>query len=382
MLIRAVEVVGRGAVLKDIRLAGRSIVSITDHREQDAAGDDRLDFDSAIAFPGLINSHDHLEFDLFPQLGIGPYVDFVAWGHDIHARFKDVIARVQSVPYEQRVKAGIIKNVVAGVTTVVHHGKRTDVPAGTPLGLVREYQYLHSLRLEAWWRLRLNKIDARPVLLHLGEGTNEASRREVESLRRWNLRRRPVIAVHGISADVSQARHLAALVWCPASNFYLYGRTAPVDRLKRHTTIVFGTDSTVSAHWNIWQHLRDARELELLDSSELIDAVTCLPAQVFSLAGHGVLQAGAAADLVIARRKHRDATESFFATDVEDILLVVKDGSIVIYDSILAGQLRPPGGYCEVVVGGVRKHWISELGTWLDELKTLDVELPFRTSIQ
>ncbi|HEY1165598.1 MAG TPA: hypothetical protein VGE90_10535, partial [Chitinophaga sp.] len=38
----------------------------------DAAGSkavQHLHFDNCIAFPGLINSHDHLDFDLFPQLG-------------------------------------------------------------------------------------------------------------------------------------------------------------------------------------------------------------------------------------------------------------------------------------------------------------------------
>src|SRR5439155_12475835 len=35
----------------------------------------RVDVRGCVILPGLINAHDHLEFNLFPRLGRGPYPD-------------------------------------------------------------------------------------------------------------------------------------------------------------------------------------------------------------------------------------------------------------------------------------------------------------------
>jgi cytosine/adenosine deaminase-related metal-dependent hydrolase len=37
-------------------------------------------FENALVFPGLINSHDHLDFNLFPRLGNGIYENYLEWG--------------------------------------------------------------------------------------------------------------------------------------------------------------------------------------------------------------------------------------------------------------------------------------------------------------
>src|ERR1700747_2757751 len=57
-----------------------------------------LNFEHAIVFPGLINSHDHLDFNLFPRLGNKRYNSYVEWGKDIHKHDKQVIDKVQKIP--------------------------------------------------------------------------------------------------------------------------------------------------------------------------------------------------------------------------------------------------------------------------------------------
>src|SRR4051812_4363772 len=95
-----------------------------------------FDCEGALVFPGLINSHDHLDFNLFPSLGNRVYKSYVEWGADIHAGNKDEIAAVLRVPEPYRVLWGIYKNLIAGVTTVIHHGKKLDHDQG----LINVYQ--------------------------------------------------------------------------------------------------------------------------------------------------------------------------------------------------------------------------------------------------
>ena len=40
----------------------------------------QLMFDKALIFPELINSHDHLDFNLFPQMGDRFYTNYTEWG--------------------------------------------------------------------------------------------------------------------------------------------------------------------------------------------------------------------------------------------------------------------------------------------------------------
>ena len=43
-----------------------------------------LQLDGFLALPGLVNAHDHLEFNLFPNLGRGPYPNAAAWAAGIY----------------------------------------------------------------------------------------------------------------------------------------------------------------------------------------------------------------------------------------------------------------------------------------------------------
>src|SRR5690349_3736252 len=43
-----------------------------------------LDFTNHFLYPGLINSHDHLEMNLYPPMGKPPYSNYTEWANDIY----------------------------------------------------------------------------------------------------------------------------------------------------------------------------------------------------------------------------------------------------------------------------------------------------------
>jgi cytosine/adenosine deaminase-related metal-dependent hydrolase len=308
-----------------------------------AGNDLTMDLDGALAFPGLVNSHDHLEFDSYPQLDGGPYQDYVEWAADLHRRHAQTIARVEAIPRAQRVRAGIIRNLLCGVTCVAHHGEEPDSP-DSPIGIVQGTRTIHSPRLGS---LRgMLSPDRRPVVLHIGEGIGVDAGREVDRFLRWNIWRKSLIGVHAIALRPDQARRFSAIVWCPMSNEFLYGRTAAVSAFKTATTLLFGTDSTLTAPWNIWDHIRRARQLGELTDEELIAALTTAPGRIWKLS--------ASDDLVIARKRHSSPLESFFAINPQDILLVIKGGKVVLVDESVCAQL-PGVEFLPVAMNGVEK---------------------------
>src|SRR6476620_508977 len=73
-------------------------------------------FEDAMVFPGLINSHDHLDFNLFPQLGNRHFLNYTEWGRLLHDENRQEIDEVLKIPLALRVQWGIYKNLVCGVT--------------------------------------------------------------------------------------------------------------------------------------------------------------------------------------------------------------------------------------------------------------------------
>jgi cytosine/adenosine deaminase-related metal-dependent hydrolase len=87
-------------------------------RPSEPALEPSLDLNGALAFPGLINSHDHLDFNLFPPMRNHIYNNYREWGPDIHTNNRASIDPILSIPQKLRTQWGIYKNLVNGFTTV------------------------------------------------------------------------------------------------------------------------------------------------------------------------------------------------------------------------------------------------------------------------
>lgn len=334
-----------------------------------------LDFDNATVFPGLINSHDHLDFNLFPALGDRKYNNYTEWGKHIHQTYKEQIAKVLKVPESLREEWGIYKNLLCGVTTVVNHGKKIKMSDGL-ITVHQDSHTIHSVRFEKKWMLALNNPLKKNkfVNIHVGEGIDEAASQEIDQLIGWNLLKRNLVGIHGVAMDESQAKAFKALVWCPESNYFLLDKTAPIDRLKKNTTLLFGTDSTLTGSWSIWEHIRLARRTKSVTDKELFNALTINASNTWKL-NSGEIVEGKDADLVIAKMKKN----SFFDLDAEDILMVMHKGQINLFDEGLLPQLNTIGAddFSRVHINGTCKYVRGDLPVLMQKIKSYYPEANF-----
>jgi cytosine/adenosine deaminase-related metal-dependent hydrolase len=350
VILRGATIVGGGPDPVDVVVTGERIERVgPPGGAADSTGHTVVDVGGAMAFPGLVNSHDHLEFDLYPPLGHGPYPDFLAWGEDIHRRDGETIRRVESVPRAARARWGALKNLLAGVTAVANHGGAADARAIWPLRRLPGTS-IHSVALERGWRRRLWAPWHRPPFVaHVAEGVSPAAARDADALVRWNILGRDLFAVHAIAMTPAQAARFRAVIWCPLSNEFLYGASADIRALKGRAAILFGTDSTLSGPWSFWDHLRRARAIGALDDASLFAAVTDEASRLWD-AGAGDagparrIAPGAVADLVVARRGDGAGWDGFYALEPGDIRLVLRGGTPVLADDAVG----------VVVVGGSR----------------------------
>ncbi len=278
-----------------------------------------LEFPDADVRPGLINGHDHLHRNHYGRLGDPPYANAYQWARDIQTRHRRRIDELRRVPRRQALLAGAWKNLFAGVTSVVHHDAwEPDFERDFPLCVLRVANADLIGMTPA-----LDAICGRPACLHVGEGVDAGAADEVRTLERKGLLTAALIAVHGVGLDEDAIERFraagAALVWCPTSNFFLFGRTAPAALLREGTDVLIGSDSLLTGAGDLLDELRCARAHGALDDARLEQAVGATAARRLGLAEPS-LQPGAPADLILVSRPILEA-------QAEDIALVMVGGT-------------------------------------------------------
>src|SRR5690242_18922017 len=115
MLLKNINIIGQESV-NNVKIEGGKIEAITstDEKTIQQTNDISIQFQDAIAFPGLINSHDHLDFNLFPHLGSKKYNHYLEWGPDIHRDNKNIINEILKIPRPLRFMWGAYKNLLCG----------------------------------------------------------------------------------------------------------------------------------------------------------------------------------------------------------------------------------------------------------------------------
>jgi cytosine/adenosine deaminase-related metal-dependent hydrolase len=321
-----------------------------------------LDFADADVAPGLINAHDHLHRNHYGRLGRPPYANAYAWAADIQARDADRIADGRSVTRRQALLDGAWKNLFCGVTTVVHHDPwEPDFDEEFPLEVVR-VKSADSLGMETDFA-RL--ADGGPFCLHLAEGADARAAGEVDELAELGLLGPDLIAVHGVGMDEGAVARFrasgAALVWCPTSNRFLFGRTAPDSLLAEGTDVLLGSDSRLTGDGDLLDEIRCARAHAALSDDRLAGAVGPVAARRFGLPEPS-LEPGSPADLIVLRKPVLEA-------GAEDVVLVLVGGAPRVAHPSLGPALNPFVDHAEQKTIGAGVRWTAAAADMGDSLQ-------------
>jgi cytosine/adenosine deaminase-related metal-dependent hydrolase len=319
--------------------------------ERPRPGDVVIDLNGAFVLPGLINAHDHLELNHYGMLkGRHRYENATDWIDDLRPMLEQdqAIRASRAQPLSARLFIGGLKNLLAGVTTVAHHNPRyREIGRSFPIRVVSRYGWAHSFALERQAvgaggerggevreRCRRTQPDV-PFIVHLAEGTDAAAAAELDRLDGLGCLRRNTVLVHGVAlSPLGWTRILtrgASLVWCPVSNAFLFGQTAPVRRFLDASAdawehVCLGSDSRITGSRDLLDEMRGALALVPVTPLELMRMVTVAASRVLHASSAGSIAVGAAADLLVIPALRDEPAEALLATRRHNVALVTIAG--------------------------------------------------------
>jgi cytosine/adenosine deaminase-related metal-dependent hydrolase len=309
-------------------------------------------------YPGLIELHNHLAYNVLPLWHISRrYGNRSQWGGgslEYRARISGpmgVLGRVAGY-IEAVVRYVEAKCLLGGVTTSQGIALYSNARRHYYQGLVRNVEQPGAEDLPAA-NTRIADVEAQHapafldrlhdntcLLLHLSEGVDEAARTHFRALRvderRWAI----TDALAGIHCAGLQGRDFATLrsrggtmVWSPLSNLLLYGETADIARaVKERVRIALGSDWSPSGSKNLLGEMKVAwlvaEEKESgLTARDIVSMATINAAGILKW-DHalGSIESGKRADLIVVNGRGGDPYEHLLRSRETSITLVVIDG--------------------------------------------------------
>jgi hypothetical protein len=312
---------------------------------------EKLDCSKCIAYPPLINSHDHLVGNWYPRNGDNrPYPNSDVWVHEM--KFAKTFLERNKVWINNGkfqllegtapllTTLGIYKNIASGCYLVQDHAsKQKDAYyENFPIRVLKEYTQCHSISIGNWWGDKTPEEEMAesqgkmPFILHLAEGIDEKAFEDFSELKRRGLFKSNTLMIHAIALtrdEIEEVAEMGASVcWCPESNHFLIGRSIDVPYcLESGVKVVLGTDSTQSGSFHILNELKAGHKMfPQISAKDLYKMITIVPQKTLFLEEwYGKLPLKTS-DLLLIRKKHNDPFENLLSVDFHDIELFVYQG--------------------------------------------------------
>ena len=373
-----------------VNAAGRITCAACDcSGEAEAAAALRVSCPQGVISPGLINGHDHIDYQKAPPAGIEERFEHrhewriggAAQGG--HTRLNNGGTAADAI-----VAWAELRQVMSGTTAVASSGGTAgflrDLASSSVAqreGLQEQDINFQTFPLGDSSGLKLTSGCAYPsintpsvipslsaYLPHVSEGISEAARNEFRCVsgqgdRSQNLLGGHTAIIHGVGLTATEIAKMAetgtGLIWSPRSNESLYGETAMIPAYKRlGVTIALGTDWLQSGSMNILRELQCADYLNQVHfSQELSDEhlwrmVTANAADLTDTWEKlGRIAPGKLADLAIFRLRsfafspHR----AVITAGAEDVVLTLRGGKALYGDAALVEALKASGDSCDTL---------------------------------
>jgi len=335
---------------------------------QDPSGAWVLRITNAFIFPGFIDAHNHVAYNVFPKWSPPKiYSNRGQWqASQAYKTFKAPYNDLKAKALCEMVQYGEIKALISGVTTIQGTAPnsvcfRTLVrnienqnELGLPSGAIRTFILdIKSFKGAIDW----NKT--RAFVVHLSEGIDQRSRDEFATLKQKNLLASGTVIIHGTAFEDAQFQEMAAvgakLVWSPRSNLVLYEKTTDIRLAYQHKVLVsLGVDWNPTGSDNIFDELRTAAEVNedqlynVIPESDWVKLITSNPAAALGVDNLiGRLAPNMKADITIVRSLNDDPNKSLLASHLQDVQMVWVGGKLLYGNRAAVERIKP--GQCEAL---------------------------------
>jgi len=273
-----------------------------------------VDLTGYMLLPGMINAHDNL--------GLG-------------------IKLRNDPPREATLWMGALKNVMSGVTTVLHHDPQDSslFSEGFPIRVVRNYGWADSLDpAEVVPQYAATAPDA-PFVIHANSHDAEDTRRRLKELQQVGVVNDRTVVIHGGRLDQQTIDMLhragASQVWCPSSLMDADSLANPAFVVSNHR-IALGTGSSEERSLDIFEEIQNALALGVPPEA-VYSMVTSRPCSILRLKnGEGRIVAGTPPDVLAVPHEGGTPSETLCAADAHKLDAVLLAGRPIVMTNAMA----------------------------------------------
>jgi 5-methylthioadenosine/S-adenosylhomocysteine deaminase len=347
-----------------------------------------------LIFPGLIDTHNHILYDIFDEDDWSPsqtYNNHNQWGDE--PRYSAVVDAKQYLNGESSPvdlscelnKYGELKGLIAGTTSIqgsssppsnkACYGSLARTIDQSPNGLdddkIQTATLFPSTSSADGVCTNFADGDTDAYVIHVGEGVDQTALNEFDKLRTITtvddcLLDPKTTIIHGAAFGdaefTTMGQNGMSLVWSPRSNVFLYGggtdtsktTNVPLAR-SRGVNIALGPDWSLGGSQNLLDELRYAQQVDQaewgssLSAKDLVQMVTVNAAKALGLSSTlGSLTVGKKADIMVISGNTTAPYDALIAATPATVELVIVGGT-VLYGNLNAAALGPPSPGCEQI---------------------------------